>query len=284
MRRKGLFLGAMLLSFGLSVVLAGQIHSEPEVVLAKVGERLITQRNLDDLINKYSPMRRGNPLSAEEKKMLLNNFINGTVIAMEAEKEKMDQKPEVQSKLKVNRAEILMEEYVSTKIQPSITVTESELGKIMKEDPTLVPKEQLILKEIFVVTEKEADAIYEELKKGKDFSAIASEKSRSKTGLYGGRRPQPVSRGQMPKEMEEVVFKLKNGEFTKPIKTEKGYYLFFLEGRKEKTSEEIKKLEETVKEKIKKLEMAKKIKESVEKKVEELKKNTKIEVYYDRIK
>jgi foldase protein PrsA len=140
----------------------------------------------------------------------------------------------------------------------------------------------LTLKEILVKTEKEAEAIYEELKKGKDFSTIASEKSLAPTKTYGGRK-KPVSRGQMPKALEEVAFKLKKGEFSKPIKTDEGYYILSLVEKQERTPEEIKRLEGMIKERIKKIEIAKKTQEMVEKKVEELKKNTKIEVYYDRI-
>jgi foldase protein PrsA len=201
---------------------------------------------------------------------------------MEAEREKMDQKPEVKSKLKVNRAEVLVQEYVNSKIQPSITVTDSEVEEKLRENPNLVPKVTVTLKEILVKTEKEAEAIYEELKKGKDFSTIASEKSLAPTSVNGGHK-RPVSPGQMPKALEEVAFKLKKGELSKPIKTDEGYYILSLVERQERSPEEIKRLEGMVKERVKQIEIAKKTQEMVGKKVEELKKNTKIEVYYDRI-
>jgi peptidyl-prolyl cis-trans isomerase C len=282
MGRKTLFLGATIFILGLSVVLASQLFSESEIVLAKVGEALITQRNLDELINRYTQIRKGNPLTVEDKKMLLDNFIKGTVLAMEAEREKMDQRAEVKSKLKVYRAEILVQEYINSKIQPSITVTESELEEKLRENPNLIPKVTLTLKEILVKTEKEAQAIYEELKKGRDFSTIASEKSLAPTQIYGGHK-KPVSPGQMPKALEEVAFKLNKGELSKPIKTDEGYYILYLVDKQERAPEEIKRLEGMVKERIEKIEIAKKTQEMVEKKVEELKKNTKIEVYYDRI-
>jgi peptidyl-prolyl cis-trans isomerase C len=274
--------GIMILLLGFSFLLVGQLFSDSEIILAKVGEVLITQRNLDELINKYTQIRKGKPLTVEDKKMLLDNFIKGTVLAVEAEREKMDQKPEIKSKLKVYRTEVLMQEYVNSKIQPSIIVTESDIEEKLRENPNLVPKVTLTLKEILVKTEKEAEAIYEDLKKGKDFSTIASEKSLAPTNVYGGRK-RPVSKGQMPKALEEVAFELKKGEFSKPIKTEEGYYILSLMERQERTPEEIKKLEGMIKERIKQIETAKKTQEMVEKKVEELKKNTKVEVYYDRV-
>jgi peptidyl-prolyl cis-trans isomerase C len=282
MGRKSLFFGTTIFLLGLFVVLASQLFSESETILAKVGEMVVTQRDLDDLINKYTQIKRGQPVTAEEKKMLLDNFIIGTVLSTEAEKEKMDQKPDVKSKLKVYRAEVLMQEYVNTKIQPSVTVTDKEIEEKLRGNPNLIPKETLTLKEILVKTEKEANEIYEQLKGGKDFSTIASEKSLAPTNIYGGKK-KPVSRGQMPKALEEVAFNLKANEFSKPVKTDEGYYILLLVDKKERSPEEIKRFEEDIKDKIRKIEISKKTQEMVENKAEELKKSTKIEVYYDRI-
>jgi peptidyl-prolyl cis-trans isomerase C len=284
MSKRMLNTGIIILLLGFSLALVGQLFSESEIVLAKVGNVVVTQRNLDELTSRYSQIKKGSPLKIEEKKMLLDNYIKGVVLAGEAEKEKLDQSPEIKAKLEVYRAEILTLEYINTKLKPSVTVTENEIDEKMKENPNLIPRESLSLREILVKTEKEAEAIYEELKKGKNFGAIASEKSLANTNLYGGRRKQPVTRGQLPKALEEVAFKLKNEEFSKPIKANEGYYLLFLEERKERSPEEIKRLEGLIRERIKQIEISKKTQEMAAEKAEELKKNTKVEVYYDRIK
>ena len=53
--------------------------------------------------------------------------------------------------------------------------------------------------------------------------------------------------------------------------------------KKEKSPEEVKKLELTIKEKIRQIETTTKMQEMVEKKAADLKQNAKIEVYYDKI-
>lgn len=284
MSKRVLNAGIMIFLLGSSLVLVGQLLSESEVILARVGDTVITQRNLDEIMSRYSQFRKGSPLKIEEKKMLLDNYIKEVLLALEAEKEKLDQSPEVKSKLEIYRAEILTQEYVNRKMKPSVVITESEIDGKMKDNPNLLPKESLILREILVKTEKEAEAIYDELKKGKNFGKIASEKSSANTSVYGGRRKQPVTRGQLPKALEEVAFKLKNEEFSKPIKTDQGYYLLFLEERKERSPEEMKRLEGLIRDRIKQIEIAKKTQEMAAQKAEELKKNTKVEVYYDLIK
>ncbi len=68
--------------------------------------------------------------------------------------------------------------------------------------------------------------------------------------MHGGLKRQ-VIKGQLPKALEDVAFRLKKGEFSKPIKTEEGYYILYLVEKKERSPEEIKRLEGIIKEKIK---------------------------------
>jgi peptidyl-prolyl cis-trans isomerase C len=233
-----------------------RIFPESETILAKVGDIVITQDDLKELMGKFAAYRKDKPYSPEDKKMLLDNLVKGVLIGEEAKKEKLDQTPAVKAKLKIYRNDLLIQEYVNKKIKPLATVTDKEIEDKMKGNPNLIPRETLTLREIVVKTENEAQSIYQELKKGADFSKMAIEKSVAQTKINGGHRKQPVSKGQLPKVLEEVAFNLKKGEFSKPVKTEDGYYyILSLVERKEKSPEEIKKLEITIKEKIRQMEM-----------------------------
>lgn len=282
MGKRILTVGILIFILGASFVLVGRLFSESETVLAKIGDTVLTQRDLDEFLSKYAFARRGKPYSADEKKAMLDNLIRGTLVGMEAEKERLDQSPEFKSKLKIYRSELLIQEYINKKIQPNVTVTEEELDQIIKEHPLLLPKETLFLSEILVSKEKEANDIYEELKKGGNFSKIAVEKSKTETRINGGHM-RPVTRGQLPKELEQVAFNLKKGEFSKPIKTEKGFYILLLDERKEKSPEEMKDLEAKVKDKVRQIESSKKAQEIIDKKGAELREKGKVEVFYDRI-
>jgi peptidyl-prolyl cis-trans isomerase C len=257
--------------------------SQEKAVLARVGERVITQSDFDEYMKKYAQIGKGEPSTPEQKKVLLDNIVRGMLITMEAEKEKLDQKPEVRSRLEMFRSDALIQEYVTTKIMPLVKVTDKEVDDRFKENPNLLPRESLKLQEIQVKTEKEAEAIYEQLKKGGDFTQIATEKSISASKRAGGNM-RPISRGQLPKVLEEVAFNLKPGEFSKPTKTDQGYYILALVERKERSPADMKKFEGMIKEKIRKIEETRKAQELIEKKAEELKKNLKVEMHYDRIK
>lgn len=260
-----------------------ELSSESEKVLARVGGKVITQRDLDELMKRYESMRKGNPVAPDEKMKFLNLLISSTLISLEAEKEKLDQKPDIQSNLKIYRTELLTREYVNTKIEPLVAVKNEEIEEILKKNPNLVPKESLTLKEILVKTEKEAEEIYQELKKGGDFSKIATDKSISPTKTKGGLLG-TLSRGQLPPQVEQVAFQLKEGEFSKPVKTEEGFKLFYLEKREQMSQEKMKMLEGKLREKIVQLEKNKKREALIQTKIEELKKQIKVETYFDELK
>jgi len=265
-----------------SFALVGRLFSESETVLAKFGDTVITQKDLDEFMTRFAYARKNKPYSSEEKKEMLNNMVKGTLVCMEAENEKLDQDPTVRAKLRNYRNELLIQEYLAKKITPHITIKPEEVDQILKDHPNLLPKETLTMKEILVSTEKEALAIRKELSKGGDFSKIAMEKSKAESRINGGTM-RPVSRGQFQKEIEEVIFSLKRGEVSKPVKGDRGYYIFLLVDRREKSPEEMEKLQNTVREKIQQLEITKRGQEALEKKAEELRKKEKVEVFYDRI-
>lgn len=274
---------AIFMITGLSVMGASKLFSESEKILAKIGERVVTQSYFDEWVKRYEPFRKGNPFTLDEKKELLNNLIKGYLIGIEAEREKLHEKPEFQAKLKMYKDELLVREYIAQKIDPFITVKDEEVEELMRKTPLLLPKETLTLKEILVKTEKEAEEIYQELKKGVDFSKMATEKSNSRTKTKGGLIG-TISRGQLPPSLEAVAFQLKEGEFSKPIKTDEGFQIIYLVSKKERSQEEIKQLEGKVREKIIQLEKNKKAEAMMEKKVEELRKQVKVEIYFDQLK
>lgn len=273
----------VLVVIGVIGLVGSKLFSESEKILAKVGEKVITQTDFDELLKIYESFRKGNPYSLDEKKNLLNILIKNTLISGEAEKERLDEKPEIQAKLKIFRDELIAREYITAKIEPLVTVKDEEIAQIMKQNPHLVPKEMLTLKEILVKTEKEAEEIYQELKKGADFSKMATERSLARSNERGGLLG-TISRGQLPPPLETAVFNLKEGEFSKPIQMDEGFRIFLLVSRKERSPEEMKVLEGKLREKIFQLEKNKKIEAMVEKKVEELKKQIKVETYFDRLK
>lgn len=77
---------------------------------------------------------------------------------------------------------------------------------------------------ILVKTEKEALSILEQLKKGKNFAALAKRYSTCPSGKRGGDLGE-FRRGQMVKPFDDVVFKKEILKVHGPVKTRFGYHL-----------------------------------------------------------
>lgn len=75
----------------------------------------------------------------------------------------------------------------------------------------------------------------------KNFSQLASKESEDPTGKTNGGDLGWFSAGRMVPEFEQVAFKMKIGEISEPIKTQFGYHLIYVEGKK---AAQVKKLED----------------------------------------
>ncbi len=124
-----------------------------------------------------------------------------------------------------------------------------------------------------------ANKIYEELKSSKNrvktFENLAKKYSLAPSNMYGGYF------GKIPKDsLNELLKKslngLKRGNFTKPIKTEFGYQIFYLLN----DIPEFKSTFETVEYQVKNDYLRKKVKEWAIKKINELKNSSDIKIVY----
>lgn len=91
MGRKNFVLVTLVFLIGLSFVLASQLLAESEKILAKVDDGVITQRDLDEYLAKVWSFRQDKdkkPFTPEEKKMHLDNMVKGSLIALQAGREK----------------------------------------------------------------------------------------------------------------------------------------------------------------------------------------------------
>ena len=77
---------------------------------------------------------------------------------------------------------------------------------------------------ILVKTEKEALAILDQLRKGKNFASLAKRHSICPSGKRGGDLGE-FRRGQMVKQFDDVVFKKPLLQVHGPVKTKFGFHL-----------------------------------------------------------
>lgn len=132
------------------------------------------------------------------------------------------------------RKGLLTQRVIGQEVGSHITIGHEEVEKYYNDHKAeYVRPEQVALREIVVTTEGKPDAELPELKKkaedalkrvrdGEDFGEIAKRKSDGSTAKQGGFLG-VYKRGELSKQLEDLVFKMKKNDLTDVLDTKQGY-------------------------------------------------------------
>ena len=152
---------------------------------------------------------------------------------------------------------ILTQRVISSEVGSHINIGKEEVSKYYNEHKKeFVRPEQVALREIEVSTEGKKDEELPELKKkaetalkrvkdGEDFGEIAKRFSDSSTAKQGGFLG-VYKRGELSKELEELVFKMKKNELTDVMDTKQGYLVLQVLERYEAGEQPLNKVENEI--------------------------------------
>jgi len=132
------------------------------------------------------------------------------------------------------RNTLLTQRVISSEVGSHITISDDEVTKYYEAHKTeYVRPEQVALREIVVSTEgkkpeelpdlkKKAETALKRVQDGEDFGEIAKRLSDGSTKSQGGFLG-VYKRGELSKELEDKVFKMKRKELTEVMETKQGY-------------------------------------------------------------
>ena len=155
------------------------------------------------------------------------------------------------------RNNLLTQEVIRREVGSKIIIGRDEVQKYYDEHKNEFQRpEQVVLREIFVTTdgkneaeiaeqEKKARNLLERVKKGEDFGELAKRFSDGTTAKNGGELG-VFGRGQLAKDIEEVVFKLNKSQMTDVIRTKTGFLILQVEQRYEAGLQPVDKVENEV--------------------------------------
>jgi len=152
---------------------------------------------------------------------------------------------------------ILTQRVISNEVGSHINIGKDEVAKYYNEHKAeFVRPEQVALREIEVSTEGKKDEELPELKKkaetalkrvkdGEDFGEIAKRFSDSSTAKQGGFLG-VYKRGELSKQLEDMVFKMKKHELTDVMDTKQGYLVLQVLERYEAGEQPLNKVENEI--------------------------------------
>jgi foldase protein PrsA len=120
----------------------------------------------------------------------------------------------------------VLREQLTVKMK-NLSVTDAELKEFFNANQDrLGAPEAVRLGNIFVATEKEASDFLLAIKAGADFAMLADNVSLDRATKGKGGDLGLISRGMLQPEIEKVIFALKPGEVSAPIRVQNGFQLF----------------------------------------------------------
>ncbi|MFA5320090.1 MAG: peptidyl-prolyl cis-trans isomerase [Candidatus Omnitrophota bacterium] len=221
-------------------------------IAAIVNKEIITLKELSDYAG-FVGVQDGAP-SAKSRRELLNKLIEDRLILQEAKRsglkadeprikarvedikskysseavfqQTLREQGLVQSDLEEKlREQLLMYEVINKQVKGKVNVDPQEITAYFEEDKNLfeLPEERR-LEYVITSEEEKAGRVYSALKDGKSLKEAAQS-----VGVTAGTL-QMLRNGKFKKNIEDVVFNLKTGEFSYPLKAENEYYVFRVTG------------------------------------------------------
>ncbi len=227
--------------------------ADPVVITA--GSLKVTKSEYEAFINALPPQIQAEAKGPNKRK-LAEQYAELRMMAEEARKRKIDQKPEIKVQMALQQDQMLAQ-VLFRDLQASAKVDDASVQKYYDEHKSEyeVVKARHILvrfqgsrvpvregqKEL---TEAESLAKAQEIKKkldgGADFAAVAkTDSDDTGTGAQGGDLGE-FGRGQMVPEFDTAVFAQPVGKVGDPVKSAFGYHVIKVEERKSKTIAEMK--------------------------------------------
>lgn len=198
-------------------------------VLATVGEKEITNIDIENALKSLDPYQAMQFNNEEGKKRLLEDLVNQELFYLEAKESNLHNDENFKAEMK-RIEENMLKQYAINKILTSIKLTDEEVANFYaaNKDKFIKP-ETASAKHILVDNEEKANELLTKINNNelsfeeaaREHSTCPSKDADGDLGVF--------PRGQMVPEFEEAVFSMDKGEVRGPVKTQFGYHLIKLE-------------------------------------------------------
>jgi peptidyl-prolyl cis-trans isomerase C len=233
-------------AIGICLGCAKQEESEG---LAKVGDKIITNADLEERLRGMPPYMKQQLSTPEGRKRFIQGLVEEEVIVREALARGLDRTDDFRREMELRKRDTLVRQFYSDVIEAEAAPPESLVVAYYEAHRVdyAVP-ENLQARHILVESKEQAENLRERLLAGEDFGELAEEHSldqqtKGRDGmLHGSIERGAVVRGlgKLP-EFVEGCFQIEEGELSQPIRTELGYHIVRVD---KKNPETVKPLDE----------------------------------------
>ncbi len=184
-----------------------------------------------------------------DPKALLDDLIMTELARQEAQKSGLGERDDVKEKVKGFTDKLILNTWMQEKAS-GLTISDDEIKAAYDKAVASMPKSEYKARHILVKTKEEAQAVIDELAKGKNFADLAKEKSGGPSGPQGGDLGW-FSPASMVKPFAEAVEAMEVGTTSKtPVETQFGFHVINLEEKRDVKLPEMESLKPQLKQQL----------------------------------
>ncbi len=189
------------------------------VVLAKVGDRLITLDKFEELYQKVDKKNIPGESREERLQNFLETLVQKEIMAIKADELGYDKDPQVVRGMSVFRRLGLQGAYLKFYVADKVEITEDKMREYYENINTTIA-----MKQIIVDTMEEAEEVYRQLEDGNDFESVCRQYSKGDDAEQGGKVTNAKFNLFPPQYRDELRDKGPGG-YTRPLLSPMGYVI-----------------------------------------------------------
>ncbi len=252
---------------------------QKEGYVAKIDSKVISKEDVKAQMKMLPEIAIQHFQGPEGLTKFVDELVKKEMLYLEAQKRGLDKDKEFQKKVEEFKKITLINDLLDKEIELSPKVTDEDIkGYYEKNKEDFLINKQIRISHIFIKTEDELNQVKQRIDKGEDFAKIASEISADKASSKVGGDIGFIKKGELAPELENVVFTMRKGQVSAPLKVKDGFRIIKVTDIKGNLVE-LDKVKGLINQRL----IAEKQRESFEKFMEKIKKNYKIDINKDEI-
>jgi hypothetical protein len=225
--------GIILAAFAVLIFMVCSDDKEPEPesenILARVNQEVLTY---GDIIYQIPPELRAN-MTGEYLLEAVETWINTEVIYQKAVEMGLDDEPDVKAAIKWGIKETVAKKFIDLEISSKIEISPSEVDAIYQTQKAnyKIAQDRFRASHILLGDYETAMAVYNRLENGSSFGDMVADYSIDRQSANRGGDIGYFTANQVEVPFAETVKKLKEGSFSKPVRTSYGFHIIMLTER-----------------------------------------------------
>jgi len=250
--------------------------SKPETtaedVLAIVGNRKITFKDLNAKINTVPPFLRAQFRTTKGKKRVLDRLIDVEILVNEVKKKGLDPL-KLENISNINLARTYLSEVFEKTVRPDL----KEMKAYYERNKNRFKKEKRVQISRILLNDREtAELVYKKLKQGENFESLARKYSVAPDAAMGGKMGY-IRMGSVDPRIYETAMNLKEGKFSEIIELPAGFTILKADKVENETYIPFDKVKNRIRNNLRRT----KAKRELNAFIEKLKKKLNVKVYYE---